>query len=105
MHNAPDLVYGRIGERFYLLCVSLPQFEEPLLDLRRLDRQWSQISPAGNNALDEVSLVRLDGGNRRGAGRIRRVCPQRVFDAVLTEPSTRARLCLEALHLREALSA
>ena len=99
MHNAPDLVYGRIGERFYLLCVSLPQFEEPLLDLRRLDRQWSQISPAGNNALDEVSLVGLDGGKRLGAGRIRLVDPQLVFDVVLTELTKRARLSLEGLYL------
>src|SRR5438132_13226219 len=87
------------GERFYLLCVSLPQFEEPLLDPRRLDRQWSQISPAGNNALDEVSLVGLDGGKRLGAGRIRLVDPPLVFDVVLTELTKRARLSLEGLYL------
>src|SRR2546430_11023602 len=90
MHNAPDLVYGRIGERFYLLCVSLPQFEEPLLDLRRLDRQWSQISPAGNNALDEVSLVGLDGGERLGTA------PTRLADSPFALASVLPDLCQSA---------
>src|SRR5439155_20088542 len=55
--------------------------------------------PAGNNALDEVSLVGLDGGKRLGAGRIRLVDPQLVLDVVLTELTTRARLSLEGLYL------
>ena len=54
-----------------------------------------QVPPSGNDALDEVSLVGLDGGNLLGASRIRLVDPQLVLDIVLTELTKRPRLSLE----------
>jgi hypothetical protein len=98
MHDAPDLVDRRIGIRLYfLLRASLPQFEKPSLDLGRLDLQWRQVSPTGNDALDEVSLVGLDGGKLLGSRRCRLVDPQLVLDVVLTELAKRSRLSLEGL--------
>jgi len=55
------------------------------------------MSPARNDALDEVSLVGLDGGKLLGACRIRLVDPQLVLDVVLTELTKRPRLSLEGL--------
>jgi hypothetical protein len=99
VHDAPNLVDRRIGKRPHLLpLVSLPQFEKPLLDLRRFDRQGRQVAPTGNDALDEVSLVGFDGRKLLGAGRLRLVDPQLVLDVVLTELIKCPRISLEGLH-------
>jgi hypothetical protein len=79
------------------LRVALPKFQEPFLDLRRLDRQGRQVSPTGNDALDEGSLVGFDGGKLLGPRRRRLVDPQLVLDVVLTELTKCPRLSLEGL--------
>src|SRR5450432_2418305 len=92
MHDAPDLVDGWIGKRFHLpLRVALPHFEEPFLDLGRLDRQGRKMSPTGNDALDEVSLVGFYSGKLLGACRIRLVDPQLVLNIMLTKLTKRPR--------------